>query len=44
MEKSLGLASAILLSSAVWLVAPALAFEGHRDGVCKADVEKFALT
>jgi len=44
MKKSLGLASAIVISSAVWLAAPASAFEGHEghgSGACKADVEKF---
>ena len=44
MKKSLGLASAIVISSVVWLAAPASAFEGqerHGSGACKADVEKF---
>jgi len=44
MKKSLGLASAIVISSALWLAAPASAFEGHEghgSGACKADVEKF---
>src|SRR5262249_54256676 len=35
------LASVMFILSAVWLAAPSLAFEGHRDGACKADVEKF---
>jgi hypothetical protein len=30
-----------VISSAVWLAAPASAFEGHGSGTCKADVEKF---
>ena len=41
MKKSLALASAIVISSAVWLAAPATAYEGHGNGACKADVEKF---
>jgi len=41
MKNSLRLASAMLLSSAVWLAAPSYADEGHGNGACKADVEKF---
>jgi len=41
MKKSLRLASVMFISSAVWIAAPSLAFEGHGDGACKADVEKF---
>jgi Cysteine rich repeat len=41
MKKSWRLAAAVLLSSAAWLAAPSFAFEGHGDGACKADVEKF---
>jgi hypothetical protein len=41
MKKSSRLASAMLVSSAFWPAAPSFAFEGHGDGTCKADVEKF---
>ena len=42
MKKSMQLASALLVSSAVWLAASAFAFEKHGSGgACKADVEKF---
>ena len=41
MKNSLRLASAMLMVSAFYLTAPSHAFEGHGDGACKADVEKF---
>jgi|SRR6516225_105888 len=41
MKNSLRLAAVVCMSSVVWLAVPSFAFEGHGDGACKADVEKF---
>ena len=41
MDNSLRLASAMLMASVFYLAVPSHAFEGHGDGACKTDVEKF---